>query len=62
MWMMHRNKGKAAKTVCVSVAILVAAHIAAGILLCKGMPKRSPFGRMVKKVKRTASGLVREWF
>jgi len=60
MWMMKRSKGKMTKTVCASVAVLVAAHLAAGILLCKAAPRRSGFGRMVKKAKRTVKGLVRE--
>ncbi|MBO5221393.1 MAG: hypothetical protein J6C26_03680 [Clostridia bacterium] len=62
MLLMHRNKSCAAKTVCISVGVLLAAHIAAGVILCKGMPKQSRLCRMMKKAKRTAVGFVKEIF
>ncbi|MBP3301235.1 MAG: hypothetical protein J6M34_07025 [Clostridia bacterium] len=62
MFLCKRNNHKKAACIGTSVAVLVAAHVAVGYLLYKGIPRRSKFGRMVKKAKRTASGLVREIF
>ncbi|MBO5214494.1 MAG: hypothetical protein J6B86_06965 [Clostridia bacterium] len=44
-----------------AVAVIAAAHIAAGVILCKGAchPAHS-LQRMVKRAKRTVVGLIRE--
>lgn len=61
MWLMTRKKGKMGKAVGISVAVLVAAHLAVGVLLCKNAPRRSRIGRTVKKAGRTVKGFVREF-
>ena len=60
MLMLDRKKAQIKKTVGLSVAILLAAHLAAGILLCVGMPKESKWQKTMKNAKRTVVGLVKE--
>ena len=60
MLMLNRKKAQIKKTVGISVAILLAAHLAAGVLLCAGMPKESKWQKTMKNAKRTVVGLVKE--
>ncbi len=43
-----------------AIVVIAAAHIAAGVILCKGMCHHSTLEQMAKKAKRTVVGLVRE--
>ena len=59
MLMLNRKRDHMKKTLGISLVVLAAAHVAAGILLCAG-PRCSSLERMAKKAKRTVTGFVRE--
>ena len=61
MIMLNRKK-HCGKTVGIAVAVLVAAHVAAGVILYQNAcHHRTTLPRIAKKAKRTMVGLVREF-
>ncbi len=61
--LLNRKNHCSKSSVGVAVAVLAAAHIAAGVLLCKGMCcHSSSLGQMAKKAKRNVWSVVREIF
>ena len=59
MLILNRKRDRVKKAVGISVAVLLAAHAAVGLALCK-KSCRASLERMAKKAKRTVVGLVRE--
>ncbi len=61
MLMLHRKK-HGSTSIGIAVAVIAAAHIAAGVLLCKGSCHHSvTLPKIAKRAKRTVVGLVREF-
>lgn len=61
MLMLNRKNHGSKVSVGVAVAVLAAAHVAAGVILCKGICHPAGTGsRLVKRVGRTVKNLVRE--
>lgn len=61
MLMLNRKNHCNKATVGTAIAVIAAAHVAAGILLCKGMCRHSTsLQQMAKRAKRTVVGLIRE--
>ncbi len=60
MLMLNRKK-RCSASVGIAVAVLAAAHIAAGVLLCKNACHHTTLPKIAKKAKRTMVGLVREF-
>ncbi len=61
MLMLHRKNHCNKATLGTAIVVIAAAHVAAGIILCKGMCHRSTsLKQMAKKAKRTVVGLIRE--
>lgn len=62
MLMLNRNNHGSKVSVGVAVAVLAAAHVAAGVILCKGFchPSGRGLPRLVKRAGRTVKTFVRE--
>ncbi|MBO5248784.1 MAG: hypothetical protein J6B54_05830 [Clostridia bacterium] len=60
--LMLNRKNHCKGTLGTAIVVIAAAHIAAGILLCKGTCQpTSSLQKMAKRAKRTVMGLIREF-
>ncbi len=60
MLMLNRKSHCGKVSLGTAIAVIAAAHIAAGVILCKGTCHHVTLQQMAKKAKRTVVGLVRE--
>lgn len=60
MLLLNRKNHCAKTSVGIAVGVIIASHIAAGILLCKNCHHSMTIPKMVKRAKRSVMGLVRE--
>ena len=62
MRMLLRKKSALTKSLWISAAVFLAAHVVAALVFCKAGSKKSSLGRMFKKAKRTVTGVFRAIF
>ena len=60
MLLLNRKNHCAKASVGIALGVIVASHIAAEILLCKGCSHSMTVPRMVKRAKRSVVGLLHE--